>query len=178
MHSPLERLLADYTQALEGRSGEDLEVHPQADAAHWNGRQIVEHLCLTYRSCCGLFRERLAKGRPTQSRPTGWQRVKQLFVFELGYFPEGLPAPLAVTPRAIVDQPRDGSAILDTLKTELQAMDDLLVECKGRFGRRRFASHQELGALSARQWVRFHAVHGRHHLKQMKSLGFGVSERS
>ena len=74
MHPSLEQLHAAYAQLLHGHSNQALETHPSNDPARWNARQIVEHLILTYRSSSSVFRERLAKGRPTQTKPSAYQR--------------------------------------------------------------------------------------------------------
>jgi hypothetical protein len=171
MHSALEQLHASYGQLLMGQSAQALEVHPANDPTRWNGRQIVEHLILTYRSSSAVFGERLAKGRATQSQPKPYQRVQQFFVCRFGYFPTGRPAPLGVTPMASPSEILDGEALGARLQSELQAMDNQLVVCEEQFGEKKFATHQVLGPISAQQWRRFHVAHGTHHLKQLRSLG-------
>ena len=53
----------------------------------------------------------------------------------------------------------------------ISAMDDLIAQCEARFGKRtRVLDHPFLGPLTARQWRKFHWVHGRHHLKQIQKL--------
>jgi hypothetical protein len=171
MHSSLERLHAGYAELLTGRSAEALEIHPSSDPARWNGRQIVEHLLLTYQSSSAVFSQRLAKGRPTQSQPKPYQRIQQFFVCRFSYFPTGRKAPPGVVPAASVSELLDGDALAAALQSHLQLMDEILVVCEERFGDKRFAAHQVLGPLSARQWRSFHAAHGRCHLKQLGSLG-------
>ncbi len=170
MDPGLERLNDGYAKALKGRSAEDLEIHPASDPARWNGRQIVEHLILTYQSSVAVFCDRLAKARPTQSRPKPYQRVQQLFVCRFGYFPTGQTAPLGVIPAASPSEAFDGDALATMLQSELQSMDETLAVCEERFGKDRFATHQVLGPLSAEQWRRFHVAHGRSHLKQLRGI--------
>jgi hypothetical protein len=167
MHSSLKQLHAAYAPVLQGLSSEAVEAHPADDAARWNARQIVEHLILTYQSSSAVFRERLAKGRPTQSQPRPYQRIQQFFVCRFGYFPTGRTAPLGVTPAASPSEPFDGDALAAKLQSELQSMDEILAVCEERFGKKRFATHQVLGPLSAEQWRSFHNAHGRSHLKQL-----------
>jgi len=171
MHSSLERLHAGYAELLTGRSAEALEIHPSSDPARWNARQVVEHLILTYQSSSDVFSERLAKDRPTQSQPKPYQRIQQFFVCRFGYFPTGRVAPPGVTPESTVRELRDGDALTAELQTNLRAMDEILIVCEERFGEKRFATHQVLGSLSARQWRGFHVAHGRCHLKQLGGLG-------
>jgi hypothetical protein len=79
-------------------------------------------------------------------------------------------APPGVIPAVIDSEPLDGTAISARLHDDLWAMDELLIACEEQFGRRRFSTHQVLGPISADQWRRFHVVHGRHHLKQLRQL--------
>jgi hypothetical protein len=171
MHPSLEQLCDGYTQALQGSSSQALEAHPSSDPARWNARQIVEHLILTYRSSSALFRERLAKSRPTQSRPKPYQRIQQFFVCRFGYFPTGRLAPPDVIPATSATEPLDGNDICSRFQAELEAMDELLIACERQFGDKKFATHQVIGPISAQQWRKFHIAHGRHHLKQIRSLG-------
>jgi len=175
MHSSLEQLHAGYAEVLQTLSAQAIEVHPANDLARWNARQIVEHLILTYQSSSAVFRERLAKGRSTQSRPSAWQRVQQLFVCRFGFIPEGRPAPRDVVPSASAGEPLDGNDLSAKLHVGLRSMDEALVLCEEQFGEKKFATHQFIGPLSAGQWRRFHIAHGRHHLKQLRRLHAEVS---
>ncbi len=177
MHSSLEQLHAGYAEFLTGRSAKVLEIHPGNDPARWNARQIVEHLILTYQSSCGVFRERLAKGRPTQSQPKPYHRIQQFFVCRFGYFPTGRLAPPNVIPTASPAEPLDGNDICSRLHAELEAMDKLLIACEEQFGDKKFATHQVIGPIAAQQWREFHLAHGRHHLKQIRSLGLDASAK-
>jgi len=75
-----------------------------------------------------------------------------------------------VTPGAEPDQSLDGTALASLLHAEMGTIDELLLPCEKRFGRQRLATHQVLGPLSASQWRKFHLVHARHHLKQIRQL--------
>jgi DinB superfamily len=170
MHPSLERLHGNYAQVLRGLSLRAVEDYPGNDPTRWNARQIVEHLTLTYQSSSAVFHERLAKGRPTQAKPSAYQRVQQFFVCQFGFIPAGRPAPPEVIPSAIASAPLDGNDLSARLQAELQAMDALLAACQGQFMEKKFATHQILGPISADQWRRFHLAHGRHHLKQLRRL--------
>jgi hypothetical protein len=167
MHSSLDKLHAGYAPVLQGLSSQAVEAHPANDLARWNARQIIEHLLLTYQSSSTVFCDRLAKARPTQSRPRPYQRIQQFFVCRFGYFPTGRMAPPGVIPAASPSEPFDGDALAAKLQSELQSMDAILAVCEARFGEKRFATHQVLGPLSAEQWRKFHVAHGRSHLKQL-----------
>jgi len=170
MYPPFEETCAKYSQELVGFTAETLEMHPGSDANRWNARQIVEHLVLTYRSSGSVLQQRLDKGRPTQARSTIKQRVPQVVLLGLGFMASGRAAPVGVKPGAAPDSSLDGPALAELFQSELQRMDELLDQCEARFGKQQMATHQILGPLSAKQWRRFHVVHARHHLKQIKMI--------
>src|SRR5271170_1465249 len=170
MYEPFEEVCARYARELRPFPAEALEIHPQGNPNRWNARQIVEHLVLTYKSSGSVLRQRLDKGRPTLARPTVKQRVPQFVLLGLGFMPSGRPAPASVRPGPVPDPVLDGMAQAALFRSELQRMDDLLEECEKRFGKQQMATHQILGPLSAKQWRRFHVVHAKHHLKQIKVI--------
>ena len=170
MYEPFAEVCARYARELRPFPAEALEVHPQGDLNRWNARQIVEHLVLTYKSSGSVLQQRLDKGRPTQARATMKQRVPQFVLLGLGFMPSGRPAPASVTPGAAPGRSLDGADPADLFRSELQRMDELLVQCEKRFGKQQMATHQILGPLSAEQWRRFHVVHARHHLRQVKNI--------
>ena len=50
-------------------------------------------------------------------------------------------------------------------------MDKLIAQCEAQYGaRNKVLDHPILGPLTARQWRKFHWVHGRHHMKQISRL--------
>jgi hypothetical protein len=50
-------------------------------------------------------------------------------------------------------------------------MDELIAKWEARHGKQtRLLDHPVLGPLTARQWRKFHWVHGRHHVKQILRL--------
>jgi Protein of unknown function (DUF1569) len=69
----------------------------------------------------------------------------------------------------------DGAELIHELRTSQEEMDGLLDECQRLFGSGRVASHFRLGPMTADQWRRFHVVHGRHHMKQMKRIAREVN---
>ena len=170
MYAAFEEVCGRYALELRPFPAEALEIHPQGDLNRWNARQIVEHLVLTYKSSGSVLQQRLDKGRPTQARATIKQRIPQFVLLALGIMPSGRLSPASVTPAAAPGRSLDGAALADLLRSELQRLDELLVQCEKRFGKQQMATHQILGPLSAEQWRRFHVVHARHHLKQVKSI--------
>jgi hypothetical protein len=54
---------------------------------------------------------------------------------------------------------------------QITAMDEAIAHCEQRHGKRtRLLDHPVLGPLTARQWRKFHWVHGKHHVKQIQRL--------
>jgi hypothetical protein len=52
---------------------------------------------------------------------------------------------------------------------ELQQMGSGLDDCERRFGSRtKIMDHPILGPLTAEEWRKFHWVHGRHHVRQIR----------
>jgi hypothetical protein len=49
-------------------------------------------------------------------------------------------------------------------------MDSLIDRCRQRFGPQRVATHFLLGTMRPDQWRRFHVIHIRHHLDQLRRI--------
>jgi hypothetical protein len=169
MHETLERLEAELVVVLGGLSARDAQLTPRANPAKWNIQQIVEHLLLTYRSTVDLVQTRLAKGTPTKNAPSALQRVGQFGLITIGFFPPGRQSPEAVSPKLPASL-RTGEELTRRMREEVLSLDASLAEAATMFGERRFASHLVLGPLSAAQWRKFHLVHGRHHVKQIRQI--------
>ena len=144
------------------------EVETQARLpGHWSVQQIVEHLTLTYSSTGAIVSARLEKGRPTQATPSFGQRVKRLYVVKMGYFPRGVAAPAAVTPREGPEL--TGRQLLERAQEHLVQLDGLLERATSLFGgQTRSVSHMILGPLNPGEWRHFHLVHGLHHIRQIE----------
>ena len=166
MHKALEQLERRLTACLRHLDANETQLHlPEK----WTIQQIAQHLILTYASTSNLFKERIAKDRPTRSSPSLLQRCGQFGVLRLGYFPEGLKAPLAVIPGA--DQVAlSGAELARSAQEQLAGTALLLEQMEKSFGeQKRSASHVRLGPLRPSDWSRFHLVHGTHHIRQIES---------
>ncbi|HZD33162.1 MAG TPA: DUF1569 domain-containing protein [Candidatus Angelobacter sp.] len=136
----------------------------RAPQGQWSSLQVLEHLVLSYTATTrGLLRA-MEVGRPERATRTLGHRLRGVYVLGVGRFPSGIDAPKQVVPRGgLGDDP------LRRFSDALVAMDASLTDAERRFGRRsRVLVHPMLGPLTAQQWRRFHQVHGRHHLKQIK----------
>lgn len=169
MNSTLSKLDHEIAASLLGLNSAQTQLRLNNDPACWSIQQIVQHLLLTYDSTAAALESRLAKGRPTLSKPTPQHRLTQFLVLTLGRIPSGQQAPPQVTP----DQPRT-SLSSEQLSREaakgLLRLDHILDQAEDIFGSIPCQSHFVLGPLSASQWRRFHLTHGRHHIRQILAI--------
>ena len=173
MDVQLASLHTEFERELSGVSAHAAELHPGGDARRWSVQQVMEHLVLTYRVTQRVLKERLEKGRVTQATPGAAQWVAKQFVIGCGVMPRGRQAPANVFPGEEFAR-KDGAELAMAMRDGLQSMDRLLDECVSRFGTGKIASHQFFGPISAAEWRRFHQVHGRHHLRQLRRTKTGI----
>ncbi len=167
MTTVLQDLEVKIAQCLHGLSPAQVQAGPPG---RWSVQQIVEHLILTYEATTEVLTARIAKGRPTQARPTLWQHCTRLWVVRLGYFPSGVRAPDAVTPPATTI-PQPGDDLAARAAAQLRRLEATLEHASELFGAEtRSVSHVVLGPLSPAEWRRFHTIHGRHHLSQIETI--------
>jgi hypothetical protein len=163
MDAYLQRLQDAIASATLGMSAEDLARHPEGK---WSTAQVLEHLYLTYTGTVKGCERCLQAGKPLARTPLLKDHMKAFVVTELGYLPKGRKGPERTQPRGmLVDE------VTREIGPRISAMDELITQCEARFGKRsRVLDHPFLGPLSARQWRKFHWVHGRHHIKQIQGL--------
>jgi DinB superfamily len=175
VHPLLNQTRDSLAAPLAGLSAEQVARHPAGDPARWNARQIVEHLCATWRSTIGGIEDRLQKGRPLRTRPTFAQRCRQLAVCEFGFVPKKREAPSAVRPSDDPSgTPLTGDELIVRFSAMLAAMDDVLNRIEPQAKDSPVLTHFLLGPLSVRQWRRFHRAHARHHAAQVERAVRGV----
>jgi len=163
MDSHLQRLQDAIASASLGRSEAELTLHPEGK---WSAAQVLEHLYLTYTGTIKGCERCLQEGRPLARTPTLMDRVRATVVIGFEFMPEGRKAPERATPRGMPAE-QVTSAIVPTI----EAMDQAIARCEARFGKRaKLMDHPILGPLTPEQWRKFHWVHGRHHMKQIRRL--------
>jgi hypothetical protein len=167
MHPLLEETRDLLAQPLAGSSPEQVALHPHGDAACWNAWQVVEHLSATWRATTQGLEDRAQKGRPLLTRPTMAQRVRQVAVCRLGYFPKGLKAPAMVKPSDGPPEPVSGDELIAQFSAALAAMDSLLTRMEAAAKGSAVLTHFVLGPLTVEGWRRFHRAHARHHSPQI-----------
>ena len=163
----LERLQQAIAAATNGITSDQLTRHPPGHPqGTWSVAEVLEHLYLTYAGTTKAFERCLKAGQPLASPITLKQRVGITLVTELGYFPKGRKAPERATPRGMSPE-----KLMADIGPQIAAMDKLIAQCEAQYGaRKKVLDHPILGPLTARQWRKFHWVHGRHHMKQISRL--------
>jgi Protein of unknown function (DUF1569) len=160
----LQRLQNAISSATVGMDAEKLGVRPRA--GKWSIAEILEHLYLTYTGTIKGFEKCLAAGKPLARVPTLQDRARTTVVVKFGYMPKGRKSPPNAVPRGL-----PAERVLAEVGEKIAAMDAIIGEAESKFGSgRRLLDHPILGPLQAREWRKFHWVHGRHHLKQMRRL--------
>ena len=147
--------------AVEGMKPEDFL---RAPAGKWNTAQILEHLGRAFGSTAKMLELQLEAGAAPQIPSRTWkQRLAVFVVVTLGHLPRGYSAPPGTLPEGL-----DGLTAFMKLREALKRMDRALAEAESRWGKGRIAVHPILGPLTAAQWRKFHFVHARHHMKQVR----------
>lgn len=163
MTSKFVQLREQLGNAIQGMSAEDLARHPPGK---WSSAEILDHLNVTYRGTIKNCERCLAAGKSGGTIDRNSKRWHRLVVFGLGYLPSGRKSPPQALPR--------GTPIAQ-LTTEIfeniSRMETVIAQCDAQFGRGRvIAEHPILGPLTAREWRKFHWLHGRHHARQIIRL--------
>jgi hypothetical protein len=171
MHAVLERVVDQISSEVQHLDIDATQLHPQGLAFRWNAQQVVEHLVMGYRLTTEALETRLKKGRLSRKHSrTNLQWTLQMMILTFGAMPHGVPALEETTPKPGDFPAMSGPELIDLLRREIEAMDIVLDACRRRFGIERVGIHPLLGPLRVDQWRRFHAVHGHHHLTQLRSV--------
>ena len=163
MDAYLERLREAIKSATFGMTAEDLMRHPEGK---WSTAEVLEHLYLTYTGTAKGFARCLEAGKPLARTPMLRDRMRTFVVTGLGHLPQGRKAPERTQPRGMPAEEVTREIVL-----RISDMDEVIAQCETRFGKHtRVLDHPILGPLTARQWRKFHWVHGCHHVKQIQKL--------
>jgi Protein of unknown function (DUF1569) len=163
MDSYLESLQQAIASATRDITAEELRRHPEGK---WCAAEVLEHLFLTYTGTVKGCERCLQAGEPLGSRPTLKQRCSTLAVTGFGYFPRGRQSPERARPKGM-----EPEKVLAEIGPQIARMDELIAQCESQYGSRiKMMDHPVLGPLTARQWRKFHWLHGRHHVKQIFRL--------
>jgi hypothetical protein len=162
MDSDLELLQKALQTVTQGMSDKQLQWCP---AGKWSVAEVLEHLYLTYTGTIKGLNRLLAGAKPLALAPSMKHRLQTFVVLGLNYLPSGRKAPPQTVPKGLPTE-----RVTMEMLAKILAMDKILQECERRFGAGPLLDHPFLGPLTAKQWCRFHLIHGRHHVKQIMRL--------
>jgi hypothetical protein len=161
MDRRLEKLQKEIASAIAGMTPEQLRWHA---TGKWSAGEVLEHLYLSYTGTIKGF-DRAAAGQHFPSKPTWRHHAQRFVVLGLSYMPAGREAPKNTRPRGL-----DLEKVVGEIGMKIAEMDGTIARCERSGGRARLLEHPILGPLTAAQWRKFHLVHGRHHLRQIRRL--------
>jgi hypothetical protein len=171
MHVVLERIVLQIAEELRELDRETVQLHPGGHAHQWSAHEVVGHLVLGYRKTATALQTRLNKGRTSRNQNRTWlQLCLQWMILSLGNLPRGVPALDETIPKPDSFAPMNGQQLGALLRQEMETLDTILDACWREFGVERVATHPWLGPLRVDQWRRFHAIHGEHHLVQIRAV--------
>ncbi len=147
-----------------------LDGRPEADwyrapAGKWTCAQIVEHLAISLEYSAVTFDKRRAHDSMVRRPRRFMERLGSAVILGLGWYPQGFKAPEGTVPAANVTSAAAESKFRAGF-TKWQELEHMLLPAR-RFDL--FVKHPRLGDLTLEEWMRFHAVHARHHAKQIKA---------
>lgn len=161
MHPITESIREAISTAIEGLTEEQLRRHPEGK---WDSASILEHLALTYGGTARVMDKCVREGRSLATYATAKHRAAQLLVLGFSYIPSGRKAPERVVPTGI-----GGKEAQELIFSNLEKMDEALQRCEKQFGgKKKIADHPVLGPIPISGWRKFHLLHTRHHMKQIK----------
>jgi len=158
----LSRLQQELAAAISGLTPGQMSWRPPGK---WCTAEVLEHLYLTYTGTIKGFQKVSAANHPVCSKSSIVQFAGRLLVFGFSYLPSGRTAPVTARPRGL---PRE--TILAEIDGKIAEMGQIISKCENTLGRGPLLNHPILGPLTALQWRKFHLIHGRHHIKQIRFL--------
>lgn len=131
----------------------------------WSAAEILEHLRLTFSSTARVMAKVATAPLPVR-RATLKEWIATAVVIRLGYMPSGREAPDLARPRQV-----EVNGIRTAFRQALSDMDRAMERCEhAKATTQKIAPHPILGPLSLREWRKFHLVHTRHHMAQIRRM--------
>jgi len=161
MNPHLDHCLAIVLAATNG-GGDECRV--RRDPKAWSPVEIVEHLTRAYSGTAKGFERCVEKNAPLATAVTATQRLQQMVLISLGYFPSGRQSPTHIFPTGELDL----GAVIDAVRRDLVRLDESAARARQALGAGKMLDHPIVGALTVDQWMKFHEVHTRHHAKQIQ----------
>ena len=166
MHPVLKTSLEPLVGLMEGLTVEEAQAAPLPGAGRWCAQQVVEHLILTYQMTVETVSRHMKSGLAAKKGRGPLLSLLRTQAIGLGRMPRGVPTVHAARPREFT--PMDGPALEVRFWAAAEQMDALLVEARRKFGIQPCGDHWFYGGLRVDEWRRYHAVHGRHHVRQLR----------
>jgi len=167
MHPVLKVSLEPLSRTLEGLTMEEAQIEPQPGKGRWCAQQVVEHLILTYGMTVKAVSRHLKSNRAAKKDRGPIISLLRMHDISLGRMPSGVPAVREARPKEFT--PMDGLTLGERLFATAEEMDRVLVQARRKFGVEPCGEHWFYGGLRVDEWRRYHAVHARHHVKQLKA---------
>lgn len=168
MNSCLQRIHDQMDAAVAGMTDEQMSISLNG---RWTVAEIVEHLARAFGATVKGLERALAEPHINVRQPTLKERIAIAIVVEMGHLPSGRKAPEYTRPSGLA-----AGEALRLFERNLAAMDQALDRCERRVGDRLIAVHPILGPLTVNQWRKFHWVHSRHHLEQVRAIRDSLSQ--
>ena len=121
---------------------------------------------LTYKVTTEEVTRQLAKGQASRRRRSLLETFLRLQALGLGVMPHWIPATPRLKPREY--EPLAGPELGKRLMEKAEEMDVLLATARRKFGIQACGKHPFYGSLRVDEWRRYHALHAKHHLRQLK----------
>jgi hypothetical protein len=167
--SELSQASAGVQRRVAGLSLEQTQRVPAP--GKWSRQQVLQHLMLAYTGTTLELRRRLETGTTTQRKPSLKHRAAQFLMLRIGKFPNGFEAPDIVRPERSDVPPMNGDSLAAVYNAQIEELAASIEACAARWGTsRRIAVHPVIGPMSAAQWTAFHALHTRHHTRQLDRI--------
>jgi len=161
MNPHLEKCLAIVVDATNGAGD---ECRTRRDPKQWSVVEILEHLTRAYSGTAKGFERCVEKGVSLATGATTTQRLQQVVLISLGYFPAGRESPKHILPTGELDL----GAVLAAVRRDLARLDESAARARQALGTGKMLDHPILGALTVEQWMKFHEIHTRHHARQIQ----------
>lgn len=165
MHPVLASAADAFTEELAAVDLAEAQISPDPNLNRWCGQQVAEHLILCMRRSREDLQSCLRSKSSRSKRSTLLQHVLTLQLF-FGRMSRGMQALPSLTP--VKFTPQDGMTLSARLLAEAEELSKVLADCRLAFGLRPCGEHPIYGPLRVEEWRHYHAVHLRHHLKQLK----------
>ncbi len=150
----------------ETTNGLDESILCASPNGRWSPAQVLEHLDKAYSGTANVLEQSVARGKIIPMRPlTLRDRLGIALVVGIGFLPEGRKAPAPTIPS-------ESPSGLETCRqaiTDLERLGKALIECEQKWGSSTHVfPHPIIGPLTVPQLAKFHFVHTRHHMKQVR----------